>query len=331
MMKRSDARRCRTLATTLLVALTLTHGDPASILGQSPPSEPPAHWGPVSINLEDVPYPHPVSFVEFTLFGKDVRVAFMDVAPAGPANGRTVVLLHGGNYFAKAWEQTIEDLREAGFRVVAVDQIGYGRSSKPIIPYSLDMHAANTMRVLDHLGIDAAAVVGHSYGGMLATRFALSYPDRTTHVALVNSIGLADVRAGRGWSEPTPAPDRTYEAALNTIRGHVLEWDDAYLEYVRIHYGWGLSGDWPRLAMVRALNSNVIQTTPVVYDWSQIEAPALVIGGEEDGPRFPELARNAADSFQNGRVVLFPDVGHNPHWEAPHLLNPALIQFLLED
>jgi len=295
---------------------------------QEPPAAPPAEWGPVSITMEEVPYPHPVSHIEFSLYGQDLRMAFMDVAPTGTANGRTVALLHGGNYWAASWEGIIDDLAEAGFRVVAMDQIGYGRSSKPILPYSLDMHAGNIARVLDHLGIERAAVVGHSYGGMKASRFALLYPDRTTHVGLVNAIGLADMRAGREWSEPQPAPDRSYEAALATIRGHVEQWDDAYLEYVRVHYGWGLSGDWPRLAMVRALNSDVIRTTTVVHDWPQIEAPALVVGGELDGPRFPELARAAADAFPNGEVVLFPGVGHNPHWEAPELLAPALIEFL---
>ncbi len=316
----------RTLALGLLGLASVLAG---SAQAQTPPPEPPAHWGPVSINLEDVPYPHEVSYIEFTLYGKGVRMAFMDVAPEGEANGQVVVLLHGANYFAKAWEETIEALRDEGFRVIAVDQIGYGRSSKPIVHYTLDMHAANTLRILDHLGIDRAAVVGHSYGGMVATRFALHYPERTSHLVLVNSIALADGRAGRGWSEPQPAAGRSYQAALSTIRGHVAEWRDEYLEYVRIHYGWGLSPDWPRLAMVRALNGDVIRSTPIVYDWPQIEAPALVIGGEEDGPRFPDLARSAAESFPHGQAVLFPGVGHNPHWEAPGLLHPALVDFLL--
>ncbi len=314
------------VTTSCALMLTLT----PALMGQSPPDSPPADWGPVSISMEDVPYPYPVSYVEFTLFGKDVRMAFMDVAPAGEANGQVVALLHGGNYFASAWEETIPALSEAGFRVLAIDQIGYGRSSKPIIHYTLDMHAHNTLRVLDHLGIERAAVVGHSFGGMVATRFAFSYPERTSHIALVNSIGMADNRAGRGWSEPRPAAGRSYEAALGTIRGHVHEWDDAYLEYVRIHYGWGLSAEWPRLAMVRALNSEIMGRTPIVYDWPQIESPALVIGGEEDRlwPDFGELARNAQEAFPNGQVVLFPGIGHNPHWEAPELLNPALIEFL---
>jgi pimeloyl-ACP methyl ester carboxylesterase len=326
-MHRDRRRRgTRPLVMALLTYVTLAWTTATPAHGQ-PPDEPPAHWGPVSINLEDVPYPHPVSFIDFTLFNEQVRMAFMDVAPARPGDAPVVVLLHGGNYFAKAWDGTITALRDAGFRVVAIDQIGYGRSSKPLVPYTLDMHAANTKRVLDHLGITRAALVGHSMGGMLATRFAFAYPGMTTHLVMVNPIGLSDARQGRVWTEPRAALDRPYQAALNTIRGHVVTWDDAYLEYVRIHYGWTLSGEWPRLAMVRALNSQVMQT-PVVYDWPHIQAPALLIGGREDGPQFPELARAAVDALPNGHLLLFPDVGHNPHWEAQHLLHPALIRFL---
>jgi pimeloyl-ACP methyl ester carboxylesterase len=330
MTKRPVPPSTHALAAAVLLCCCIAGAPAREALAQEPPAAPPAGWGPVSINLEDVPYPHPVSLLDFTLYDEPLRIAYMDVAPAGAANGRTVVLLHGGNYFGKAWTGTIEALREAGFRVVAVDQIGYGRSSKPLIPYSLDMHAANTKRVLDHLGIQRAAVVGHSMGGMVATRFAFSYPDATTHMVLVNSIALADTRAGRGWSEPRPSLERSYAEIVRTIRGHVAQWDDAYLEYVRIHYGWTLSGDWPRLAMVRALNAEVMRT-PIVHDWPQIRAPALVTGGAEDGPRYPELARNAAETLPNGRLLLFPGVGHNPHWEAGHLLHPALIEFLSQD
>lgn len=299
----------------------------APAAAQEPPAEPPAHWTAVSINLEDVPYPHPVSLLDFTLHGEPVRMAYMDVPPAGAGNGRTVVLLHGGNYFASAWEATIDALRDAGFRVVAMDQIGYGRSSKPIVPYSLDMHAANTRRVLQHLGIERAAVVGHSYGGMIATRFAFLFPDATTHMVMVNPIGLGDPSPGRGWSEPRPQLDRSYRSIVGTIRGHVQQWDERYLEYVRIHYGWTLSGEWPRLAAVRALNIEAMRT-PMSNDWPNVRAPAMVIGGAEDGPRFPDLARRAADAMPQGQARLFAGIGHNPHWEAPHLLNPALIEFL---
>jgi pimeloyl-ACP methyl ester carboxylesterase len=108
-----------------------------------------------------------------------------------------------------------------------------------------------------------------------------------------------------------------------------VTWKPEFLEFVRIHYGWLLSAEWPRLQWVRAMGDT--SRDPVVYDWPHIQARALVIGGEVDGPRFPELARNAAERLPNGELVLFPNVGHNPHLEAPERFHPALVRFLTGD
>ena len=70
-------------------------------------------------------------------------------------------------------------LSEEGYRVVVKDRLGWGKSSKPIIPYSISLWASNTARLMDHLEIDQAAIVGHSIGGQMVTRFrfALSGAD----------------------------------------------------------------------------------------------------------------------------------------------------------
>src|SRR5205814_8271160 len=149
---------------------------------------------PGSITYDDIPYPYPVSYMPLTLYGQDVRMAYMDVPPAGQPNGRTVVLLHGMNFGGFYFSGPIEMLRNEGFRVVVPDQIGYGRSSKPIIPYNFDDMARNTMLVLRSLGIQKAMIVGHSMGGMLAARFATQYPDITERLVLYNPSGLVDPR-----------------------------------------------------------------------------------------------------------------------------------------
>src|SRR5207244_1725607 len=132
----------------------------------------PSDVSPGSITCEDVPYPYPVSYLPLTLYGQDVRMAFMDVAPLGQPNGHTVVLFHGNNFAGFYFGNAIDALRKAGFRVIVPDQIGYGRSSKPIIPYNFHDWARNTRLVLQRLNIDKAMIVGHSMGGMLAARFA---------------------------------------------------------------------------------------------------------------------------------------------------------------
>jgi pimeloyl-ACP methyl ester carboxylesterase len=300
--------------------------------GSEPPAEPPADWGPMSINLEDVPYPHPVKYYAFTLEGHDVRMAYMDVAPAGTPNGRSVVLLHGMNFFGEAWTDTIEILRKEGYRVVAVDQIGYGRSSKPILHYSISLHASNTKKLLDSLGIPKTDIVTHSMGGMVGSRFAASYPDAVGNLAMINQIGLTDIRGLRPWRETSQiyqaSLGRDYPEIVKGMRAYYVNWKPEYMKYVKIHYGWTKSGEWPRMAMVRALQQQAIYSDPVVYDWPRIKARTLVIGGEKDGPNYPELARRVAETVQNGQVFIIPNVGHNPQYEAPDRLYPPLLRFL---
>src|SRR2546423_6385388 len=152
----------------------------------------PADVKPGSITCEECPYPYPSSYLPLTLYGQDVRIAYMDVAPQGQPNGHTVVLLHGNNFAGFYFGIVIDALRKEGFRVIVPDQIGYGRSSKPIIPYYLSDMARNTRAILQSLNISQAMIVGHSMGGMLAARFATQYPGVTERLVLFNPIGLTD-------------------------------------------------------------------------------------------------------------------------------------------
>jgi pimeloyl-ACP methyl ester carboxylesterase len=301
-------------------------------LAQTPPASPPADWGPVSINLEEIPYPYPVHFLHRNLYGQDVRIAYMDAAPTAAANGRTVILLHGSSYYSWYWEDTMLALTAAGFRVIAIDRLGWGRSSKPIIPYDVNLHASNVIAILDKLGIQQAVIGGHSLGGRLASSYAHIYPDRFSHVILVNPIGLNASDRGRAWSEPSPGdaePDLQahYAANLRQEQNRIVNWRPEYMEHVRIRYGHALSGDFHRLNLVRSMNSQ-LTALPVDAFWPQINLPTLLVGGAVDGPNYPEAAQRAVDLLPNGSLVLFPDVGHNPHLEAPDLLNAEILRFL---
>ena len=123
-----------------------------------PPHSAPASWGPISINLEEYDYPYSVEYMNFSVYGEDVRIAYMDVAPTGPANGRTVIFHHGGYYYSWYWEDQIKALSEEGYRVIAKDRLGWGKSSKPEITYSINLWAANTVRLMDHLGIEESKI-----------------------------------------------------------------------------------------------------------------------------------------------------------------------------
>ncbi len=317
-----------------LGALTLVFAAGALCAESAPPPSPPADWGPVSINLEEIEYPYPVSYMDFRVYNQDVRLAYMDVAPTGPANGRTVIFHHGGLYYGWYWEKQIEALAAEGYRVIAKDRLGWGKSSKPVIPYSINLWASNTARLMDHLGIEQAAVVGHSIGGQMVTRFAFLYPERATHVVTINQVGLTDRRQGRGFSPLTgevdvnPDMDQVYAGLLRWADDNYVNWQPEFAEHMRIRYGQRLSGDWPRMAYVSRLTGQMRGMDTVVNDWQHIQTKTLILGGAEDYPTYVEEANHAAGVFPNGEVVNIPDIGHNPHEEAPEIVNAELIRFL---
>jgi len=300
---------------------------------------------PGSINCEDVPYPYPTSYLPLTLYGQEVRIAFMDVAPLGPPNGHTVVLLHGNNFAGFYFGEMIDTLRKQGFRVVAPDQIGYGRSSKPIIPYNFFDMARNTRAILQSLNINRAMIVGHSMGGMLAARFATQYPDVTERLVLYNPIGLVDARYTRPWESTDELYKRNLASTYQTIRASIMRyvahneaaWTPEFERYTRMRYAWTLSADWPRLAMVQTLINQVQYADPVVDDWAHITAPTLVFGGAEDrlpgsAAIFRERMKFVAETIPDGhaRLLLLPGLGHVPHMEAPDKTYPPLVAFLKE-
>ena len=322
----------------LLVVACL--GVPANAAaGQEPPATPPPGWEATAIDYSNVPYPHPVQYLQVRLMGGDHRMAYMDVAPEGAPHGRTVVLFHGMNFFAAAFAPTIEALTGAGFRVIAVDRLGYGRSSKPLIHYNLHIPARNTKALLDELGIEEVSVVGHSMGGMVATRFTSTYPELVTHVVMANQIGLTDTRPGRPWSDPEDAyrsvlERTTYASVLAGHRRYYPNgWREEYLPWVMYQYGLTLGGDWPRMARVRAAQQRILFEDPVVHEWPTIEVKALVIGGADDRLTrdFPARARNVAERLRNAELVLFAGVGHVPHFEIPERYHAELIRFLRSD
>jgi len=272
--------------------------------------------------------------MNFSVYGEDVRIAYMDVAPTGPANGHTVIFHHGGYYYGWYWEDQIRALSEEGYRVIAKDRLGWGKSSKPEIPYSINLWAANTARLMDHLGIEQAALVGHSIGGQMVTRFAFLYPERITHLVTVNQVGLTDRRGGRGFKPLTgevdanPDMDAVYASLVKWAEKNYVKWSPDYLEHMRIRYGQRLSGDWPRMAYISRLTGHVRGMDTVVNDWQHIRTPTLILGGQEDYPTYAEESRHAASIFPNGEVILIPNVGHNPHEEAPDIFNAELLRFL---
>src|SRR4051794_7130797 len=259
-----------------LVACAQAQPPPA----QSAPSgaPPPAVAAPVAgdprfdAELTAYPYPFPVQFLELASQQETLRMAYMDVAPPQP-NGHTVLLLHGKNFPASTWEPTIRLLTARGYRVIAPDQIGFGKSSKPArYQYSFQQLAGNTRAVLDRAAVTRVSVVGHSMGGMLATRFALMFPDRVDKLVLVNPIGLEDwktvvpYRSIDAWyeQEKKATPESVREYQRTSYYGGT--WKPEYERLTETSIGVLHHPDYPKIAWASALLYDMIFTQPVVYE-----------------------------------------------------------------
>ncbi len=311
--------------------------------GTLPPVPTPTDVKPGSITCDECPYPYPSKYLDISVYSQDVRISYMDVAPQGTPNGHTVMLLHGNNFGGFYFKAIIDPLVKEGFRVIVPDQIGYGRSSKPIAPYNFNSQTRNTYLILQHEKIEKVAVVGHSMGGMMAARFATQYPKAVERVVIYNPIGLTDGRYSRPMTPIDQAYAQTLKTSYQSVRAGLgryvahnpAAWNDEFESYVRMRYSWTLSADWPRLAMVQALIGQMLYADPVVYDWAHIQVPTLAFGGAED------MLLGTAESFQermhalakavpngNGHVLLIPGLGHVPHIEDPAKTVPPLLDFL---
>jgi pimeloyl-ACP methyl ester carboxylesterase len=177
-------------------------------------------------------------------------------------------------------------------------------------------------------------------GGMLTARFAATYPDMTERAVIYDPIGLTDPRFERPWRGTDEAykatmaqtNDQRYQAFSANIHRYFPTpgaWKPEYEQYVRILYAPTLSGDWPRLAMVRSIYQQITYLDPVVYDWAHIKVKTLVIGGEKDGQDFPALAKHIADTIPGGaELVIIPNAGHVPHLEVPDIFYKELLKFV---
>ena len=108
-------------------------------------------------------------------------------------------------------------------------------------------------------------------------------------------------------------------------------WKPEYEKYVRILYAPTLSGDWPRLAMVRAIYQQITYLDPVDADWPKIKVKTLLLGGENDTPDYAERCRYIASVIPGAQVVMLPGLGHVPHLQDPAAFYPPLLKFLKSD
>jgi pimeloyl-ACP methyl ester carboxylesterase len=292
----------------------------------------------LSITLENVKYAYPVKYFPVHIEGQDIRMAYMDVAPTQNTNGKTVVLFHGKNFGGYYWTNVIKALTGRGYRVVVPDQIGFGKSSKPFVHYSFHQMARWNKALLDTLGIQKANILGHSMGGMLATRFALMYPQNTEKLLLEDPIGLEDYRQFIPYANTEEQYQTELKSTAESIKkyyqgSYFTIWKPEYDELVRIGAGVTFSAEYPRWAKVAAMTFTMIYEQPVVHEFQNITVPTILFIGKEDKTivgkgllstaeqalhgQYKILGKQTAAKIPKAKLIEFDGCGHIPHLEVP--------------
>lgn len=329
------------LAALVLLATTAVHA-------QQPVEGPPTRE-PYGIGLEGFAYPYPVHMLPLVNEGERVRMAYMDITPGNP-NGRTVILLHGRNFPSSYWAPVIRTLSDNGYRVVAPDQIGFGKSSKPVFDLHFDTLARNTVALLDHLQLQKVDIVAHSFGGMLSVRLARAYPDRIASLLLAAPIGLEDYRL---YVLPTPTESILEREDKLTAEGYRKQLMMAYslklpaeaiTPFIDARFNIKGSSEYPRWLRAFVNSAQLIYREPVVHEIPLITQPVLFVMGADDHnapgkPNAPEafrakmgqnadLAKALAAQMPHGKAEIIPDVGHLVFLEAPGRFNELMLGFL---
>ncbi len=303
----------------------------------------------ISINLDNVKYAYPVKYFAIAAEGQSLRMAYMDVQPAKQANGRTVVLFHGKNFAGYYWTSVIKALSNQGFRIVVPDQIGFGKSSKAYIHYSFHQLASWNKDLLESLGISRSVILGHSMGGMLATRYALMFPERTEKLLLEDPIGLEDYRSFVPYINTEQQYQTELKATPESVRkyyqgSYFTKWKSDYDELVRIAGGISYSKEFPRFAKVAAMTYTMIYEQPVLHEFKNLKVPTVLFIGLEDktivgkGSLSPEqqaqygqykvLGKRTANMIPGAKLIEFANCGHIPHIEIPTAFNLTLLENL---
>ncbi|KAF7714955.1 Alpha/beta hydrolase fold-1 domain-containing protein [Penicillium ucsense] len=312
--------------------------------------------GDVPANLygSDYPYPWPVKLYNFYNQRQNLTMAFMDVpAPCENDKDKVAVLLHGGNFCGVTWSDTARQLTAAGYRVILPDDIGFCKSSKPQgYSYNVHQQAENIKSLLNVLGIEKATVMGHSMGGMIATRFGLMYPDNVDQLFLVDPLGLEDWVAK---GVPYVPVDATYQGQLTqnftTLKAyeqasyfHGAEWKPEYDKWVQMLaniYAGDYGSDY---AYVMGLVTDALLSQPIFYHLPLLktrtylmvgDADVTALGKQQSPPEvvaklghYAELGPAAAAMIPNCTFHMFAGLGHAPFLQDPEAFYKVLLSWL---
>lgn len=223
-------------------------------------------------------------------------------------SGPPVILLHGGFANGRYWGDEVPALTHAGYQAILIDSRGHGRSTRDARPYTYELMASDVVAVMDHLGIQKAAVVGWSDGAIIGLVMAIHDPDRLTRVfAFAANMDPTGVK-----------PDTETNPTFASFEKHAAG------DYR------ALSATPNDFAAFQKAIETMWQTEPnyTAAQLGQITTPVAIVDGDHDEAIKPEHTRYLARSIPGAKLIFLPGVSHFAMLQNPAEFNAAMLGFL---
>jgi len=237
-------------------------------------------------------------------------------------NGVPVVLLHSATGSSLVWEYQIPAFTAAGFRVIAFDRRGWGRTEIEDAGPQVRTAAGDLLALVNSLGIERLHLVGTAAGGFVAFDFALSFPDRVRSLVVANSIGGVEdpefIELGKRMrpqpfeSLPPDVRELSPEYRASQPDG-TKRWLD--LEKISRPLGPAAPPQPLRNRMTFALLENLMVPTMLITGGADLYAP-------------PAVLRLFAKHIKGAETLIVPQAGHSAYWEQPDVFNRAVLDFM---
>lgn len=247
-------------------------------------------------------------------------------AEYGEPGAESVLCLHGYTDSSFSYSRVAPLLADRGYRVFALDQRGHGDSERPLDGYAMADFAADALAFMDACGIGRAQIVGHSMGSLVGRRVAATSPERVSRLVLIDSFGRKGTEAARELLEPVRAlPDPVSEAFVREFQSSTVHTPvpEAFFEQVVAE-----SLKVPARVWLAALEGHFTADDGV--DLGRISAPTLLLWGEQDGIIPLADQEQLLAAIPDSRLIVYPETGHDPHWERPERVVEHLDAFLRE-
>ncbi|MFA5707062.1 alpha/beta fold hydrolase [Mycolicibacterium sp.] len=274
---------------------------------------------------------------------RTIIVAGKPIFYAETGSGPAVVMLHGGGPGATGvsnYSRNIDALAQH-FRVIVPDMPGYGRSAKGVDQRDPFGYLADMIRgLLYELRIDAAHLVGNSYGGSAALRLALDTPDRVTRLVLMGPGGIGTTRG---------LPTAGLNSLLNYYGGDGPSRDklEAFIRHYLVYDGASVPEELIDLRYQASIDPEVVADPPLRRPsgrsalrtlWrmdltrdarlKDLQTPTLVLWGRDDKVNKPSGGPVLLDMLPNAQLVMTSRTGHWMQWERAGLFNELVTDFL---